>query len=167
MASSESCEINIPDYKTVREQNIKKINDYYTNLLESYSKDYKDYQQQSDSYNINDRTYAESKIKPRMMEYGQQFYKVNQSLIEKVNGETDLIADQKKELLDKKANVSALTEELDAMKKKDKQMSTTASSSKDSIKTMQETINFKEIINYVLIAINIICILLVIYFLVA
>ena len=49
--------INIPDYTILRQQNLDKINEYYNSLLASYNKNYRDYNAQNISSNINDRIY--------------------------------------------------------------------------------------------------------------
>lgn len=60
-----SCQESVPDYKTLRSQNFNTINNYYQDLLNNYTKNYTDYTTQKNSSNINDRTYAETTLKPK------------------------------------------------------------------------------------------------------
>ena len=96
--SSSSCNIAIPDYTTLRQQNMDKINTYYNSLLSSYTKNYKDYSNQSASTNVNDRTYANATLKPKVQNSNTQLINVSQSMINNVNQDTDLIMQQKNEI---------------------------------------------------------------------
>ena len=80
-----SCNIAIPDYKTLRQTNITKINDYYNTLLASYTKNYTDYSTQSVSQNVNDRTYADTTLKPQVANYNTQIINLSQSMIDSVD----------------------------------------------------------------------------------
>lgn len=161
----DSCTISIPDYNVLRQQNIKKINDYYDNLLSSYSKDYQEYARQLTSANINDRSYASTKLKPKLGNYDEQIIKVSKNLMERVNTETDLIGDQKKSLNDKIEKVEALREEIKLIKKQDKEASNISNSNNDTIKQSKKKIRDLEIINYIYITGNIILLLVCLYIL--
>jgi flagella basal body P-ring formation protein FlgA len=90
---STNCDISIPDYTVMREDKIKKINDYYAKLLDSYTTSYANYSKQSTSSNINDKQYAETSLKQNVADYNSQVINLSQTLINNVNQDTDLITD--------------------------------------------------------------------------
>ena len=104
---NESC--NTPlDYSVVRKNNLDKITEYYNTLLNEYSKTYTDYASQSNSVNTNDRTYAETTLKPKTEAYNTQIINLSKELIDTVNKDTDLILDQKNELETKTQKIDTL-----------------------------------------------------------
>jgi hypothetical protein len=77
----ESCDIAIPDYTILRQQNLTKINSYYDNLLSSYNQSYKDYSTQSASANVNDRTYANTTLRPKVQNNNTQIINLSKEMI--------------------------------------------------------------------------------------
>ena len=105
----EQCQINIPDYNVLRQQKLNKINKYYNDLLSSYTANYTSYSNQRISANINDRTYAETTLKPKVSDFNQQMINVSKNMITTVNTDTDLILDQKNQLKEKTKSVDPVT----------------------------------------------------------
>ena len=96
-----SCTMNLPNYEDVRSTNIKSINDYYEDLLTKYTKSYTDYAKNSSS-NVSDRTYAETQLKPNTTNLNNQIIKLNQTMIDSINKDNDIIMSLKNQLEDKK-----------------------------------------------------------------
>ena len=72
-----TCQVTIPDYSVLRQQNITKINDYYDTLLTSYTKNYTEYATQSASSNVNDKTNATTIIMPKVKDTNTQIIKAS------------------------------------------------------------------------------------------
>ena len=160
--SSSSCNIAIPDYTTLRQQNMDKINTYYNSLLSSYTKNYKDYSNQSASTNVNDRTYANATLKPKVQNSNTQLINVSQSMINNVNQDTDLIMQQKNELLEKTHKIDTIMNNIQLLKDKDNEMTVLSQAKSDSLnssKTSAEDMNFT---TYIYIGINMLMVLCVI-----
>jgi hypothetical protein len=161
-----TCNISIPDYNVLRQDNLNKINNYYNNLMSSYSKDNENYLSQVESTNINDRTFAITKLRPKLTEYNDHIIKVNKNLINKVDTEIDLIKEQKKTLNEKVAIIDNLREEVKNMKTKDKEISNVANSNNDTITQTKNEIKYLEIYNNIYIGANVILLIISIYLMV-
>jgi hypothetical protein len=160
--SNSSCNISIPDYTTIRKQNLDKINTYYNNLLSSYTQNYRDYSNQVASTNVNDRTYANITLKPKVENYNTQIINVSKSMIDNINQDTELIIEQKNQLQDKTMQVDTLINNIKLLKDKDNEMNILSRSRNDSLnstKTGTDTINFY---TYIYIGINILMVLSII-----
>jgi hypothetical protein len=96
-----SCTLNLPNYEDVRSTNIKTINEYYEDLLSKYTKSYANYAKNSSS-NVSDRTYAETQLKPTTTNLNNQIIKLNQTMIDSINKDNDIIMALKNQLEDKK-----------------------------------------------------------------
>jgi len=161
-SQAQNCNIAIPDYAILRQQNIDKINKYYNSLLSSYTQNYKDYSNQTASSNINDRTYANTTLRPKVQNYNSQLINVSQSMIENVNQDTDLIMQQKNELVDKTHNIDTIMNNIQLLKDKDNEMTVLSQARVDSLnssKTSAEDMNFT---TYIYIGINMLMVLCVI-----
>jgi len=159
---TDSCQISIPDYSTLRTQNIAKINDYYNTLLSSYTKNYTDYSTQSVSANVNDRTYADKTLKPKVIDYNKQVINLSQTLINNVNQDTDLITDQKNQLADKMADIDTLMDNIKMLKDKDSEMTVLASGRLDSLMTTKTGTEDMQFTTYIYISISVLLVLLII-----
>lgn len=160
--SNGNCNITIPDYPTLRQQNLDKINSYYNKLLSSYTQNYKDFSTQSASSNVNDRTYANTTLKPKVQSFNTQIITTSQAMIDNVNQDTDLIMSQKNELLEKTRAIDSLMNNIQLLKDKDNEMSVLTSARNDSLnssKTGTDSMNFN---TYIYIGINILMVLCVI-----
>jgi hypothetical protein len=151
---SGSCDIAIPDYTVLRQQNLDKINNYYNTLLSSYTQNYRDYTTQSASTNVNDRTYANTTLKPKVQNYNTQIINVSQ--------DTDLIMQQKDQLQDKTNQIDTLMNNIKLLKEKDNEMNILTRARNDSLtstKTGTDDMNFY---TYIYIGINMLMILCII-----
>ena len=110
--SKKECSVNIPDYSVLRQKNLEKINNYYTDLLDTYTSTYADFNTQLSSANVNDRTYANTKLKPTVENTNIQMINLNQNMIDTVNKDTDLILDQKNQLQErtKKSLIASISD---------------------------------------------------------
>jgi len=157
-----SCNIAIPDYKTLRQTNITKINDYYNTLLASYTKNYTDYSTQSVSQNVNDRTYADTTLKPQVANYNTQIINLSQSMIDSVDKDTNLILDQKNDLEQKTQQVSTIMDNIKLLKDKDIEMDILSNSRNDSLTFTKSGSDNIQFMTYVYIGINILLVLIII-----
>jgi hypothetical protein len=160
--ASGSCNIGIPDYPVLRQQNLDKINTYYNTLLSSYTQSYKDYSSQSASSNVNDRTYANTTLKPKVQNYNTQIINVSQSMIDNVNQDTDLIMQQKDELLTKTRSIDTIMNNINMLKDKDNEMTVLSNARKDSLNSTMSGTDDMNFNTYIYIGINILMVLCVI-----
>ena len=160
--AASSCNIAIPDYKTLRLNNITKINDYYNTLLASYTKNYTDYSTDSVSGNTSDRINAETILKPKVANYNTQIIKLSQSLIDSVNQDTDLILAQKDQLLKESQQVDTLINNINLLKDKDTEMTILSTSRNDSLTFTKSGSDNIQFMTYVYIGINILLVLIII-----
>lgn len=161
-SSSGSCNIGIPDYTVLRQQNLDKVNTYYNTLLSSYTQSYKDYSTQIASTNVNDRTYANTTLKPNVQNYNKQIINVSQSMIDNVNQDTDLIMQQKDELLNKTRSIDTIMNNINMLKDKDNEMTVLSNARKDSLNSTQSGAEDMKFNTYIYIGINILMVLCVI-----
>ena len=159
---SSSCQTSIPDYRTLRQQNFTTINNYYNDLLTNYTNNYTDYTTQKNSSNINDRTYAETTLKPKVTNYNNQMITITKTVIDSVDRDTDLILDQKNQLQNKTSEVENLTNELKILKDKDTELLILSNSREDSLSSTKSGSDDKQFITYIYIGINILLVCLVI-----
>lgn len=157
-----NCNITIPDYTTLRQQNLDKINTYYNSLLSSYTQSYKDYSNQSASSNINDRTYANTTLKPKVQNYNTQLINVSQSMINNVNQDTDLIMQQKNELLDKTRKIDTIMNNIQLLKDKDNEMTVLTKAKTDSLTSSKSSVDDINFTTYIYIGINLLMVLCII-----
>ena len=161
-SQSGSCNIAIPDYAVLRQQNLDKVNTYYNTLLSSYTQSYRDYSTQFASSNVNDRTYANTTLKPTVQNYNTQIIKVSQSMIDNVNQDTDLIMQQKDELLNKTRNIDTIMNNINMLKDKDNEMTVLSNARKDSLNSTISGTDDMSFNTYIYIGINILMVLCVI-----
>lgn len=161
-SSSNSCQVSVADYDVVRQQNISKINTYYNTLLDSYTKNYTDYATQSASSNVNDRTYANTTLKPKVANYNTQVINVSQELINSVNQDTDLIIEQKNELQTKTLSIDNMIDNIKLLNDKDTEMTVLANSKQDSLNSTQSGTSNMQFNTYIYIGINILLVLSII-----
>ena len=159
---SSSCQTIIPDYRTLRQQNFTTINNYYNDLLTNYTNNYTEYTTQKNSSNINDRTYAETTLKPKVTNYNNQMITITKTVIDSVDRDTDLILDQKNQLQNKTSEVENLTNELKILKDKDAELLVLSTSREDSLSSTKSGSDDKQFITYIYIGINILLVCLVI-----
>jgi hypothetical protein len=161
-SSSGNCNISIPDYTTLRQQNLDKINNYYNTLLSSYTQNYRDFSSQSASSNVNDRTYANTTLRPKVQNYNTQIINVSQSMIDNVNQDTDLIMEQKNQLLDKTNQIDTLMNNIKLLKEKDNEMNVLSRARNDSLNSTKTGTDDMNFYTYIYIGINILMVLCVI-----
>lgn len=159
---TQECQINIPDYNVLRQQNLNKINKYYNDLLGSYTSNYTNYSAQKISANINDRTYAETTLKPKISDYNQQMINVSKNMINTVNRDTDLIVNQKNQLKEKIKIVDDLNNDIKVLTAKDKELGIKTSADEDSLNNTKIGTKNLSFMNTVYIVLNILLLLVII-----
>ena len=160
--SAGSCDIAIPDYTTLRQQNLDKINEYYNTLLSSYTQSYRDFTTQSASSNVNDRTYANTTLKPKVQNYNTQIINVSQSMIDNVDQDTDLIMQQKDQLLEKTNQIDTIMNNIKLLKEKDNEMNILVRARNDSLNSSKTGTDDMSFYTYIYIGINILMVLCII-----
>jgi hypothetical protein len=162
---NESCATPL-EYSVVRKNNLNKITEYYNTLLNEYSKTYTDYASQSNSVNTNDRTYAETTLKPKTEAYNTQIINLSKELIDTVNKDTDLILDQKNELETKTQKIDTLMNDIKLLKQKNTDLSIIEKSQVDSLNTTKTGADDLKMTSQLYMGVNILLVLLVIGFIV-
>ena len=158
----DSCDIAIPDYTILRQQNLTKINSYYDNLLSSYTQSYKDYSTQIASANVNDRTYANTTLRPKVKNNNTQIINLSKEMITNVNQDTELIIQQKDELTTKTRNIDTLLNNIKLLKTKDTEMSVLTKARNDSLESSKLGAGDMNFNTYIYIGINILMVLVII-----
>jgi hypothetical protein len=161
-SGTDSCQVSIPDYSVLRQQNIAKINDYYKTLLSSYTTNYTDYSTQLKSNNINDRTYASTTLKPKVSDYNKQIINLSQTMINNVNQDNDLITVQKSELASKMSEIDNIMANTKLLKDKDIEMTILTNAKKDSLNSTKSSAEDMQFTTYIYIGISILLVLLII-----
>lgn len=159
---SSSCQVTIPDYSVLRQQNIAKINDYYTTLLTSYTKNYTEYSTQSASSNINDKTNATTIIMPKVKDTNTQIINLSQAMINNVNQDTDLINSQKSELSGIMEEIDSIIGNLSLLNDKDTEMTVLSGANLDSLNSTTSSAEDMKFTTYIYIGICILLVILVI-----
>ena len=154
-----SCQVTIPDYNDLRNQNIKKINTYYKTLLDSYTKNYTDFATQSASSNPSDRANAIDKITPKVQDSNSQIINLSQAMINNVNQDNDLIVEQKKTLVEKMEEIDSIITNINLLSDKDTEMTVLEGAKKDSLNSTTSSKEDIQFTTYIYIGV---CILLVI-----
>lgn len=155
------CSINIPDYTVLRQKNLEKINTYYTNLLSSYTDTYAEFNTQLASANVNDRTYANTKLKPKVENANTQLINLNEEMIKAVDRDSDLILDQKNQLQDRTKKIDSLISDITLLKDKDNEMSVLKGARNDSLHSTTEGAEGMQFTTYIYMGINILLIVLI------
>ena len=150
------------DYSVVRKNKIEKITGYYNTLLTEYTKAYTDYASQSNSVNTNDRTYADTTLKPKTEAYNTQIINLSKELIDAVNKDTDLILEQKNELETKTQQIETLMDNIKVLKAKNTDLTITEKSQVDSLNTTKSGSDDLKMTSQIYMGINILLVLLVI-----
>jgi len=161
-STKNNCQISIPDYTTLRQQNIDKINKYYNDLLASYTTTYSDYTTNSASSKTSDVQYADLKLKPKVANYNSQMINLSQTMINNVNQDTDLIMDQKNQLQQKTSDISDMMNNIQLLKDKETEMSVLVNSRQDSLNSTKDGAEGIEFTTYIYIGINILLVLIII-----
>lgn len=156
------CNIVIPDYTVLRQENLTKINTYYNKLLSSYTQFYKDYSTQVASSNVNDRTYANTTIKPKVQNNNTQIINLSKEMIKNVNQDTELIIQQKDDLKSKSNEIDTLMNNIKLLKEKNNDMSILAKSREDSMKSTKSGADDMNFSTYVYIGLNMLMVLIII-----
>lgn len=160
-ASADSCgNIYIPDYTILRQQNLDKVNEYYNKLLGSYTSTYNQYASQSKGTK-NDQNYANTVLLPKYTDYNTQLINLNQTMINSVNQDMDLIAAQKDELTSKTRQVDTIMNNIKLLKDKDNEMSVLTGARKDSLSSASEGLEDMNFATYIFIGINILVLLVI------
>lgn len=160
-SSEGSCgDIYIPDYSVLRQQNLDKVNEYYNTLLGSYTSIYNQYATQSKGTK-NDQNYANTVLLPKYTNYNTQLINLNQSMINGVNQDIDLIAAQKDELTNKTRQIDTIMNNITLLKDKDNEMTVLTGARKDSLSSASDGLDQMNFSSYIFIGINILILLVI------
>ena len=160
-AQSASCNnVYIPDYTVLRQQNLDKINEYYNKLLGSYTSTYNQYATQSKGTK-NDQNYANTVLLPKYTDYNTQLINLNQSMINGVNQDIDLITAQKDELTNKTRQIDTIMQNIKLLKDKDNEMTVLTGARKDSLSSASDGLDQMNFSTYIFIGINVLILLVI------
>jgi hypothetical protein len=154
------------DYELLRQQNLKKITEYYQTLLNTYTTSYVNYSTQSSSLNSNDRTFATTSLKPQIEAYNNQIINLSKTLIETVNKDNDLILDQITELNNKNKAIEKIMNELKLLKEKNIDENILEQSQIDNLEATKSNTEDLHFTSQIYMGINILLLLLVIGFII-
>jgi hypothetical protein len=160
-SSNRDCSVNIPDYSVLRQKNLEKINGYYSTLLDTYTSTYAYFNTQLSSVSVNDRSNANTKLKPKVENINSQMINLNQEMIDSVNRDTDLILDQKNQLQERTKSIDTLISDITLLKDKDNEMSVLKGARTDSLNSTTEGAESMQFTTYIYIGINILLVILV------
>jgi hypothetical protein len=152
--------IYIPDYSVLRQQNLDKVNEYYSKLLGSYTSTYNQYATQSKGTK-NDQNYANAVLLPKYTDYNTQLINLNQSMINGVNQDMDLIAAQKDELTNKTRQIDTIMNNITLLKDKDNEMTVLTGARKDSLSSASDGLDQMNFSTYIFIGINVLILLVI------
>lgn len=152
--------IYIPDYTVLRQQNLDKINEYYNKLLGSYTSTYNQYATQSKGTK-NDQNYANTVLLPKYTDYNTQLINLNQTMINNVNQDMDLIAAQKDELTSKTHQIDTIMNNISLLKDKDNEMTVLTGARKDSLTSSSDGLEQMNFSTYIFIGINVLILLVI------
>ena len=155
-------DINIPDYSVLRQQKLEKINTYYNKLLSSYTQSLKEYNTNLASSNVNDRTYANTTLQPKVKNNNTQIINLSKEMIKNVDLDTELIIKQKDELATKTRNIDTLLNNIKLLKEKDSEMAILTKARNDSINSTASGVDSMNFSTYIYIGINMFLVLLII-----
>ena len=150
------------DYLIVRKEKLKKITDYYESLLSNYTKLYTDFASQNSSINTNDRTYANTALKPKIENYNTQIINLSKNLIEAVNKDNDLILAQIDELKLKSESIDTIMSDIKVLKEKNIEENIFEKSQNDNLDMTKSSTEDLQFTSQVYMGINILLVLLVI-----
>jgi hypothetical protein len=159
-SSTASCDINIPNYDTLRQNNLQKINAYYDKLLSSYTSAYNEYATQSRGTK-NDQMYANTKLLPKYTNYNTQLINLSKQMINNVNQDMDLITAQKDELLEKTRQIDDIMENINLLKGKDAEMTVLTGARNQSLSSTNDGLDQLNFSNYIFVGVNVLCLLVV------
>ena len=160
-ASAQGCTPPV-DYTLLRQQNLKKITDYYNTLLNTYTSLYVTYSSQKNSENPSDREYSTTSLKPKIEAYNDQIIKLSKTLIETVNKDNDLILDQINELNTKNQSIETIMNQLTVLKEKNIDENILEKSQIDNLDATKNSTEDLHFTTQIYMGINILLLLLVI-----
>jgi hypothetical protein len=161
-SSESSCQVTIPDYSVLRKSNIDKINVFYNSLLSSYTQNYSDYTKGNASSNINDRTNANTILKPKVEDANNQIINLSQTMINSVNQDNDLINEQKNTLTKKMSQIDTVMANINMLTDKDNEMTVISNSRDDSLTSTKSTTENMQFNTYIYIGMCILITLIII-----
>ena len=159
--SESSCQVTVPDYSVLRQSNIDKINNFYDNLLSSYTKNYSDYTKGVSSNDINARTNATTILKPKVQDANNQIINLSQTMINSVNQDADLINAQKNTLNQKMTQINSIIANLSLLKDKDDEMTVLNTARENSLSSTQNNTENMQFTTYIYIGICILITLII------
>jgi hypothetical protein len=161
-SSESSRQVTIPDYSVLRKSNIDKINVFYNSLLSSYTQNYSDYTKGNASSNINDRTNANTILKPKVEDANNQIINLSQTMINSVNQDNDLINEQKNTLTKKMSQIDTVMANINMLTDKDNEMTVISNSRDDSLTSTKSTTENMQFNTYIYIGMCILITLIII-----
>lgn len=162
VTSDNTCKDELPNYETLRNNNLKEINQYYNAILGQYKNNYSSYLSKINSTDNDDRQNALTQIKPRVKSYNDHLIKINKEMIAKVNLTNDLLVKQKEEIDNKRQIIKNNYQKIDDLKEKNKFLKQQNNSRESNLEQNTELINSNKYHTYGVIGINILMLIIVI-----
>jgi hypothetical protein len=161
-SAEEQCNEELPDYETLRQQNLQKINKYYNETLGKYKDNYSSYLNKVNSADEDDRQNANTQLKPRVKTYNDHLIKINKEMIAKVNLTNDLMIKQKEELELKRKRIQSNYKNIDNFKQKNRQFKNDNQGKEVNLSESNQLINSNHTYKYGYIGANILALVVII-----
>lgn len=160
-SAEDECNENLPDYETLRQNNLQKINKYYNETLGKYKNNYSDYLNKINSADEDDRQNANTQLKPRVKTYNDHLIKINKEMIAKVNLTNDLMVKQKEELDLKRKRVHTNYKKIDNLKLKNRQLKNDNQGKESNLTDSNQLIKSNNTYKYGIIGVNILALVVI------
>jgi hypothetical protein len=162
----EKCDNQLPDYETLRNNNLKEINQYYNAILGKYKNNYSSYLSKINSPDNDERQNALTQLKPVVKSYNEHLIKINKEMIAKVNLTNDLLVKQKEEIDEKRRIVKSNYQKIDDLKDHNKMLRQENNSRSSNLHQSKELINNNIYYKYGVIGLNLLMLVIIIALLV-
>lgn len=162
----EKCDNQLPDYETLRDNNLKEINQYYNAILGKYKNNYSSYLSKINSPDNDERQNALTQLKPVVKSYNEHLIKINKEMIAKVNLTNDLLVKQKDEIDEKRRIVKSNYQKIDDLKEHNKMLRQENNSRSSNLHQSRELINNNTYYKYGVIGLNILMLVIIVALLV-
>jgi len=161
-SSQEKCDNQLPDYETLRNNNLKEINKYYNAILGKYKNNYSSYLSKINSPDNDERQNALTQIKPMVKSYNDHLIKINKEMIAKVNLTNDLLVKQKEEIDEKRRIVKTNYQKIDDLKEHNKMLRQENNSRSSNLHQSAELLNNNNYYKYGVIGLNLLMLIIVV-----
>ena len=158
----EGCKNNLPDYETLRNNNLREINQHYNAILGQYKNNYSSYLTKVNSSDNDERQNALTQIKPMVKSHNDHLIKINKEMISKVNLTNDLLVKQKEEIDSKRQIIKNNYQKIDDLKQKNSSLKQNNNSRASNLQQNIDLMDSNRYYKYGMIGVNILMLIVII-----